>query len=158
MIWVEIAAHVHREVDVNGNPAELKGSVMDFLLWLLIGWIGGSVFVGVHAHKRGRNGLAWFLPSLIISPLITWLVLVSLQKKASDTATAIAAQNQMLFDSLAPEAKARVIEAQEQRETKKQADTLAYYKQRRLAVWAVLGFAALVYVMSNVIGMTGLVP
>jgi hypothetical protein len=128
------------------------------VFWLLVIWIGASTLVGVHASKRGRNGFAWFLPSLILSPLITWLVLISLGKKASDTATAIGAQNQMLFDSLAPEAKARVIEAQKERETKKQAETLAYYEHRRLAVWLVLGFIALVYVMNGVIGATGLVP
>ena len=119
-----------------------------FVFWFLIGWIGGSVFVGVHAYKRGRNGFAWFLPSLIISPLITWLVLLSLSKKASDTVTAITAQNQMLFDALTPEAKARVIEAQKERETKKQAEMLAYYKHRRLAVWIVLAFIVVIWIFN----------
>jgi hypothetical protein len=131
---------------------------MDFLFLFLVFWLGGSALVGVHSHKRGRSGGSWFALSLITSPLLAWLIMVSLKKRANDVAMATAAQSQMFFDALTPEAKARVIEAQEQREAKKQADTLAYYRQRRLAVWVVLGFIALVYVMNSVIGATGLVP
>lgn len=40
----------------------------------IIGWIGFSILVSWFASTKRRSGLAWFLLSLIMSPLIAFVV------------------------------------------------------------------------------------
>jgi hypothetical protein len=44
----------------------------------IIGWIGFSVLAAWFASTKRRGGIAWFFLSLIISPLITFIVLAAL--------------------------------------------------------------------------------
>jgi len=47
-----------------------------FLAWGIL-----SLFVGVAANSRGRNGVGWFLISLLISPLFGLLFLIAMPIK-----------------------------------------------------------------------------
>jgi hypothetical protein len=44
-------------------------------MWIIF-WIGLSVLVGWFASSKKRSGLGWFFLSLIISPLITFIILL----------------------------------------------------------------------------------
>lgn len=47
-----------------------------FGFFFLVGWVGGSFFVGHIANtKNNRNGVAWFFLSLFTSPLLGFFVL-----------------------------------------------------------------------------------
>ena len=39
-------------------------------------WIFLSIFVGIFASSKKRSGMGWFFLSLIISPLITFIILL----------------------------------------------------------------------------------
>jgi hypothetical protein len=45
-------------------------------MWIIILLIGFSIFVGWFASSKKRSGVGWFFLSLIISPLITFIVLL----------------------------------------------------------------------------------
>ena len=45
---------------------------------ILLFWIGGAILVGMLASKRGRSGGAWFVLSLIFSPLLAGLFVLVL--------------------------------------------------------------------------------
>jgi hypothetical protein len=49
---------------------------------LILFWFVVSLLVAVFASSRNRSGFGWFLLSLIISPLITFLFLAILPKRA----------------------------------------------------------------------------
>jgi uncharacterized membrane protein len=49
---------------------------------LILFWFIVSILVAVYASSRNRSGFGWFLISLIISPLISFLFLVILPKRA----------------------------------------------------------------------------
>jgi hypothetical protein len=59
--------------------------------WWLIVWVVGAVGVGVAAKSRNRVGFAWFLLSMLISPLLAGLLLALLGRDNSATAAATAA-------------------------------------------------------------------
>lgn len=44
------------------------------MIWIL--WIALSVLIGVLAGQRGREGVAWLLLALVISPLIAGVILL----------------------------------------------------------------------------------
>ncbi len=51
------------------------------LMWYLVGTVVVfSMFVGLFAASRGRTGFGWFLLSLITSPVLTFIVLLALNK------------------------------------------------------------------------------
>ncbi len=52
-------------------------------MWL-IGWIGFSIVVGWFASTKRRNGVGWFFLSLIISPLITFIIVAVLGMPRSE--------------------------------------------------------------------------
>ncbi|WP_274788766.1 zinc ribbon domain-containing protein [Salmonella enterica] len=43
-----------------------------------------SVLVGVFASKRGRSGIGWFLVSVVLSPLIAFIILLVIRDIASE--------------------------------------------------------------------------
>jgi hypothetical protein len=49
---------------------------------LILFWFVVSLLVAVFASSRNRSGFGWFLLSLIISPLITFIFLAILPKRA----------------------------------------------------------------------------
>ena len=49
---------------------------------LILFWFVVSLLVSVFASSRNRSGFGWFLLSLIISPLITFIFLAILPKRA----------------------------------------------------------------------------
>lgn len=49
---------------------------------LIIFWFVVSLLVSVFASSRNRSGFGWFILSLIISPLITFVFLAILPKRA----------------------------------------------------------------------------
>jgi biotin transporter BioY len=51
-------------------------------MWI-VGWIFLSILVGVFAFSKERNGIRWFFLSLIISPLITFIILLAVDPSAS---------------------------------------------------------------------------
>ena len=54
---------------------------MTFLIVISI-WLLACVWVGVFASgRRNRNGLGYFLLSVLLSPLIGWLIVASLRTK-----------------------------------------------------------------------------
>jgi hypothetical protein len=44
-----------------------------FFFWLIL-----AILVGVFASKRGRSGFGWFLLSVLLSPLICFLIVLCL--------------------------------------------------------------------------------
>jgi hypothetical protein len=44
-------------------------------MWI-VGWVFLSILVGVFASSKKRSGIGWFFLSLIISPLITFIILL----------------------------------------------------------------------------------
>ena len=44
-------------------------------MWFIL-WIFLSILVGVFASSKKRSGLGWFFLSLIISPLITFIIVL----------------------------------------------------------------------------------
>jgi len=54
---------------------------MEFLFF----YLGFSVIVGVVAQsRRNRNGVGWFLLSLVISPLLAGLLVLAMQSRVTD--------------------------------------------------------------------------
>src|SRR5262249_26312322 len=51
-------------------------AIMEIILF----WLGLAIIVGVAGNTRGRSGLAWFLLSLLITPILTGLLLLALPK------------------------------------------------------------------------------
>lgn len=45
--------------------------------WLFI-WLFLAILVGVFAHRRGRMGFGWFVLAVMLSPLLTWLLLLAI--------------------------------------------------------------------------------
>lgn len=56
---------------------------MDVLLFIL--WPLFAIVVGVGAANRGRNGLAWGLLAIILTPLLAAFLLVVLGSKRNDS-------------------------------------------------------------------------
>lgn len=48
---------------------------------VLLFWLGLSFVVAVAANTRGRLGVAWFIVSLIVSPLIAGLLVLALPRR-----------------------------------------------------------------------------
>jgi hypothetical protein len=44
-------------------------------MWLVL-WIIFSILVGVFASSKKRSGLAWFFLSLVLSPFITFIIVL----------------------------------------------------------------------------------
>ena len=53
-------------------------------------WIIFAVIIGIAASSRGRNGIGWFLISVLLSPLLGLLLLIALPRQDAE-ARAIAA-------------------------------------------------------------------
>lgn len=53
---------------------------------LVAGWLLFSVLVALLAVKRGRNGLGWFVISVLLSPLFAALLMLIMPNLASDSA------------------------------------------------------------------------
>jgi hypothetical protein len=51
---------------------------------IFFAWIGSAVIVGVAASWRGRVGYGWFLLSLVISPLITGPLVLTLPRQYAE--------------------------------------------------------------------------
>jgi hypothetical protein len=51
-------------------------------MWI-VGWIFLSILVGFFASSKKRSGIGWFFLSLIISPLITFIILLVVGLPAS---------------------------------------------------------------------------
>ena len=51
---------------------------------LILFWFFVSILVAAYASSRNRSGFGWFLLSLIISPLITFIFLAILPKRAGN--------------------------------------------------------------------------
>jgi hypothetical protein len=47
---------------------------MDALIWLLI-WLALSIAVGTVAEKKGKSAATWMVISVLISPLIAYVIL-----------------------------------------------------------------------------------
>jgi hypothetical protein len=47
---------------------------MDALIWLLV-WLALSIAVGTVAERRGKNAAMWMVISVLISPLIAYVIL-----------------------------------------------------------------------------------
>ena len=45
---------------------------------LVVGWLIFAIVVGVGADSRGRSGIGWFFLSVLISPLLAFVLLVLL--------------------------------------------------------------------------------
>jgi hypothetical membrane protein len=54
---------------------------MDLLLISLI----GSVLIGVFANSKNRSGFGWFLLSIFITPILTFIILAILSEKTVPT-------------------------------------------------------------------------
>ena len=48
---------------------------------VVIGWVGLSIAVAKFAGTRGREGIGWFILSLIISPALAFIILLVLDPK-----------------------------------------------------------------------------
>jgi hypothetical protein len=48
---------------------------------LLLFWFGLAIIVGIAANTRRRSGIAWFLFSVIFSPLLAGLLLLAVGPK-----------------------------------------------------------------------------
>jgi hypothetical protein len=57
---------------------------------IFIGWIVFSILVGVFANSRGRSGFGYFILSLVLSPLIMFIVVAILGDMKTQAAQAIA--------------------------------------------------------------------
>ena len=51
---------------------------------LIVFWFIVSILVAAYASSRNRSGFGWFLLSLIISPLFTFIFLAILPKRAGN--------------------------------------------------------------------------
>jgi len=51
-------------------------------MWIIV-WIFLSILVGVFASSKKRSGMGWFFLSLIISPLITFIIMLVIGLPAS---------------------------------------------------------------------------
>jgi len=110
-------------------------------------WLFFCVLVGMFAHvRRNTNGLGWFLVAFYFSPLVAFLLLAVLKTKGN--LADVNAQTQLLYDAMLPEEKARVDEARAKRKHAEQEAQQAYYHQRRLAVWIILGVMGLIWLFS----------
>jgi hypothetical protein len=59
----------------SADPTARSAAVEIFLFWFV-----ASIVVGIWAGNRGRNGAGWCLLSLLISPLLTFLILLVIGK------------------------------------------------------------------------------
>lgn len=53
----------------------------------LIFWVLLAFIVGIYANSRGRNAIAWGLIALLLSPLLTWLILLAMGKPGPNADT-----------------------------------------------------------------------
>ncbi|PYV75384.1 MAG: hypothetical protein DMG96_17355 [Acidobacteria bacterium] len=49
-------------------------SEVDTIVWILI-WLGLSLVVGEFAHRKGKSAAVWMVVSVLISPLIAFVIL-----------------------------------------------------------------------------------
>ena len=54
---------------------------MEFLIIVLV-WFFGSMAVGFYADRNGRSSVAWALVSLLLSPLLGFILVAALGKAA----------------------------------------------------------------------------
>jgi hypothetical protein len=87
---------------------------------LVFFWLVLAIIVGIAANTRGRNGVAWFLLAVVISPLLGGLLVLALPRLVAPVTTDATNQNasnqQMMFDALPEDAKQRVRDAQAERQ------------------------------------------
>lgn len=50
---------------------------------LVIGWIGFSIAAAIYAERVGRSGFGWFCLSLLLSPLLGFILLLALPSKVA---------------------------------------------------------------------------
>jgi hypothetical protein len=70
---------------------------------LVFFWLVLALIVGIAANTRGRNGVAWFLLTVVISPLLGGLLVLALPRLVTPVTTDATnqnASNQMMFDAL----------------------------------------------------------
>jgi hypothetical protein len=67
-------------LDMLGGDCERprEGRAVEIFLF----WFVASIVVGIWAGSRGRNGAGWCLLSLLISPLLTFLILLAIGKNS----------------------------------------------------------------------------
>lgn len=53
-------------------------NVRDAVMWVLF-WVVLALVVGIFASGRGRSGVGWFLLSLLLSPLVGFVLVAVLQ-------------------------------------------------------------------------------
>lgn len=53
---------------------------------IFLGWVVFSVIVAIAASGRGRSGFGWFLLSALISPLLSFILLMVLPKVGAASA------------------------------------------------------------------------
>jgi hypothetical protein len=46
-----------------------------FVLFVIAGWIGGTVYINTVAKQRGRDPSNWIMLSLFFSPLLAFIIL-----------------------------------------------------------------------------------
>jgi hypothetical protein len=56
-------------------------------------WVIAAILVGIHAGRRGRSALAWFAQALLVSPPLSWLILLALPDDSPEARHAIARVN-----------------------------------------------------------------
>lgn len=47
-------------------------------MWVVVLWLIFAVLVGVYADSKNRNGVAWGILSILLSPLLCWLMLLAI--------------------------------------------------------------------------------
>jgi hypothetical protein len=65
------AIHFHKEDD------------MEAAVWFLV-WVILSTGVGALADKRGRNKWRWFAASMVLNPLLAWIILYCIRNYAEE--------------------------------------------------------------------------
>jgi len=54
---------------------------------VFISWIALSFIVGVYANSRGRNGVVWGILAFLLSPLLSWLILLAMGRPGPNADT-----------------------------------------------------------------------
>jgi len=61
-------------------------------------WVLGSIFVGVAAHRMGRDGGGYGILSLFMSPLLVAVLLIAMGKTVKQQARELAEINKLLVN------------------------------------------------------------
>ena len=67
-----------------GFAGVMAAAAIGLGVWLLLAWLLGVVLVAIAGRERGRNGLAWTLLAVLLTPPLAGLLLLVLPSRVAE--------------------------------------------------------------------------